>query len=341
MLLILGCAIVLWFLSSCEESFSPSPQFEPRMVVYSILSTDKDTQFVRIYSTYNPSGNDPLTNPEEVPVTDAKVTVTSQDGTRYEFHRIDIERPDKSRYPSNIKAYFAYPFRPEKGKTYTLTASSPTGGTATAGITVPGRGAVEPYNDGVLISPFDSRYIQLDYGAAAKLSPEAKAFLVRIYVDYLSPVGGGYERKRFEVPISRAVISCINDKYKDTFPKPTLRTTPEYAGLGIKSEEKITFRRRAYAGKLLLMRDIEGAGLRFVQAVLYLVQFDTQLWNYYSVANSYPERYSIRVDEPDYTNIKGGLGVFAGVAVDSTVFPLPERIFIPTEVNPCKYVSGE
>lgn len=331
--ILLGFTIVLPFLSSCDESFSPSGPVQTKMAVYSVLSTDSDSQFVRIYRTYNPTGNDPSTNPDEIPVTDANVTITSQDGAKYEFHPIDVVRSDKSRYSSDIKAYLCYPFRAQKGKTYTLSASSPTLGTTTARITVPGKGTVYPFNFGVLGAPFDSRNIQLDYGVGAELSPEAKAYLVRIYVDYLSPTGTGYERKRFEVPISRAVISCINDKYKDGFPKPTLRST--------QSDEMATFRRRAYAAKLLLLQDIEGPGISFVQALFYLIQFDTQLWNYYSVTNSSRDRYSIRIDEPDYTNIKGGLGVFGSAAVDSTVWPLPEKISIPRDINPCQYLRGE
>ncbi|MEK6571100.1 MAG: hypothetical protein AABZ61_07005 [Bacteroidota bacterium] len=66
--------------------------------------------------------------------------------------------------------------------------------------------------------------------------------------------------------------------------------------------------------------------MRFVQAVFYLIQFDEPLWNYHNVANNLGERYSVRTDEPDYTNIKGGFGVFGSATIDSTVWPLPEKI---------------
>ena len=333
-LILLCLGIVLSFLSSCDESFTPSAPFEPRMVVYSMLSTEKDTQYVRVYSSYNPQDNDPSKNQDEIPVTDAQVTISQQSGPALSFRPITLDRPDKSRYQTDINAYYCYPFRPEKGKTYTLTVSSPTRGTTTASITVPGNGAVGPYNAFVLAAPYG---VGEDFGVKATLSPQAKAFLVRIYVDYLSPLpAGGYQPKRFEVPIRRYVVSRIRELYREIYPQPVLRTTPTFAGKDIKSEESSAYTRAAYGGKLGQIYDIEGCGVRFVQAVFYVFQFDEPLWNYYNVANISGDKYSIRTDEPDYTNIKGGFGVFGSVSVDSTVWPLPEKIPPP----PAPFTTG-
>jgi hypothetical protein len=54
----------------------------------------------------------------------------------------------------------------------------------------------------------------------------------------------------------------------------------------------------------------------------YLYEIDKNLYNYYSIANNFQDEYSIRVDMPDYTSIKGAYGVFGGISVDSVSIPL-------------------
>jgi hypothetical protein len=67
------------------------------------------------------------------------------------------------------------------------------------------------------------------------------------------------------------------------------------------------------------------SSIRFKQDVFLLIQFDEPLYNYYFVANGFKDRSSIRLDEPNYTNLSGGVGIFGSLAVDSIAVPLPER----------------
>jgi hypothetical protein len=209
--------------------------------------------------------------------------------------------------------------------------SSPTvGGTVSAITTVPGQGDITPINSFVLGSPLSN---DVDFGLTVTISPEAKAFLGRIYIDYLYPLGDGtYQSRRFEIPLSRVVISCFYNLYQETYPRPKRRSTPaipadphdnrQYQ----KSDEQIGYNRLAYLQKISYLYDREGAGILFRQGVFYLLQFDEPLWKYYGVANIYRDSLSIRTDEPNYTNIQNGAGVFGSTAVDSVVRQLPEVI---------------
>ncbi len=333
--------IIIGSFVACDEAFSPSAPFQPKMVVYSILSTQSDTQFVRVYSSYNPADNDPSNNQEELPVTDATVTISQEGGPSFSCQKMTLDRPDKSRYQNHINVYFAYPFRPEKGKKYTVIVSSPTRGTATSTITVPGKGSISPLNPSVFRSPYSSP-IPL-YGATATLAPEAKAFLIRIYIDYLSPrPDGSYVPTRFELPIRKDVISYFSETYKKIYPQPMLRTTSPSAPAPrqfpwlpeIRYEETVAYTTSALAS--ILKDEIyehEGCSVRFVQAVFYLTQFDEPLWNYYSVVNLYRDKFSMRTDEQNYTNINGGVGIFGSTSVDSLLWPLPEKIPPPPPIG--------
>ena len=67
----------------------------------------------------------------------------------------------------------------------------------------------------------------------------------------------------------------------------------------------------------------------FRQANCYLVQTDQALYVYYNVANGFRDAFSIRMDQPDYSNIEGGLGVFGSYNVDKKSYELPSIISIP------------
>jgi hypothetical protein len=60
----------------------------------------------------------------------------------------------------------------------------------------------------------------------------------------------------------------------------------------------------------------------WLRAVFVLSQVDDVLYNYYYVNNGPTDHSTIRMDQPDYTNIPQGLGVF-GSSVSTTVsYPL-------------------
>jgi hypothetical protein len=55
------------------------------------------------------------------------------------------------------------------------------------------------------------------------------------------------------------------------------------------------------------------------QAKFYLIQVDEHAYDYYNVVNGFQDRFSIRSDQPDYSNIQNGLGVFGSFITDSLV----------------------
>ena len=337
----LSIGIVLTCLLSCDTSFNPSAPFQSRMVVYSVLTTESDTQYVRIYTSYNPPDNDPTKHSGEVTVGDAQVTMAEEGGPTFSFDAFALPQLptwtglDESRSLSGEVAY-ASAFRPSKGKTYVLTVNSASLGTVTAKTTVPGAGSVNIINPAALANPC---FYGQDFGLSAVLSPQAKGFLVRLFVDYLSPnIDGSYKQKRLEVPMRREMVSGWQGSFREVYPRPTVRSTHATAAvydgdtLIYQPEERVPYNSFTFCQKVddLYTSGLEGC-VHFQKAVLYLVQFDTPLWNYYKVAGATQDRYSVRADEPDYTNIKDGVGVFGSMAVDSLVWPYIPRI-IPYHV---------
>jgi len=314
--------VVLLFFEACDVPFSPSAPFQPRMVVYCVLTTESDTQYLRVCSTYDPPDNDPAKNLEDHPVTDATVTISS-DSALYQFQKTTVQRADTSRYASGIVAYVSYPFRPARGTTYRLTVSSPSIGTATSVSTVPGVAQVSPVNFFCLRDPY--RYGLWDYGIQAVLSPQAKGFLARLEVEYLALTPQGWQLKRRQIPVAMRVIS----KYRGTweFFHPEVRRRSSYNAGYREAEVFSVLEWIKFLENVIWFSD--GDGVQFQDVVLKVIQFDQPLYDNYSVANLFRDPYSVRIDEADYTNISGGVGLFGSQAVDSTVSVLPEHISRP------------
>jgi hypothetical protein len=52
-------------------------------------------------------------------------------------------------------------------------------------------------------------------------------------------------------------------------------------------------------------------------ATYILTQVEPNLYMYYNLANGFQDEFSIRTDQPDYSNIQGGFGVFGAMTVDT------------------------
>lgn len=307
----------------CNEPFIPTAPFQPRMVIYSVLTTERDSQFVRIYSTYDAPNNNPTANREEIPITDANVSIT--DGTTSYFLKpIQIPRPDTSRYQSSINAYFAYPFTPQRARSYILNVASREYLPASVSLTVPGRPTMSLHNYSSLDDPVGNN---ADPSLSILLGAKTKVYLVRLFIYYSSSETGARTEKRMEVPTRINVISFQGPYLEYIYPTMKRRVSQDVAnprGISVQLET-VAFPIQSYRWVIPLIKffSIE---VKFHRAVFYLIQFDEPFYKYYSLAHQFQDRYTIRLDDPDFSNIPNGAGLFASLTVDSLSYDLPEFI---------------
>jgi len=306
-------------MQSCDDVINPSAPFEPRMVVYCVLNSASDTQFVRIYTTYNPTDYNPALNPEEQVVSDATVSIT--DGSKnYTFAYRAIPRPDSSRYKNSIGVYFSYPFRPQASKNYTLIVTTPTLGQATAQTSIPGRGFIATSSIFELEHPVTANPVTVRFS----LHDQAKAYLVRFYVVYTTenPGDGGREHY-YEVPLIDKILDYNLETHFRLY--PSVITVPASVQAAKSVVKSIDFAYPAYNEAIYQIVHYN-FNVRFKRAVFYLIQFNEPWYKHYASGNLFQDRLGVRLDPPDYSNIQGGVGLFGGFHVDSTVVPLPEYI---------------
>jgi len=319
--------LVLLFWAGCEEPFSPKGPFEKKMVVYSLFSNKSDTQYVRVYTTYDTPGSAPSQNSTDTPVTDAIVTVYlgsagigSQDTT--------LQRRDESRYSSAILAYRFYPLALERGKTYTLTVNSPTCGQAVASVTIPDQGSLWADNPYLLRDPW---YTDDDVAFYARLSDVTKGFLVRFFLDYDIYIRDkGWFPQLLQIPVALLRADSLSS-YEATYPQlrprtSQLSTSPSFR-TGELSREVATYPNGVYRRMIQMIRQAyHPDNLRLKQVVIQLIQVEPQFYEYYNIVNGFQDLASIRVDQPDYTNVKGGIGVFGSFTVDYQTYPVPDTL---------------
>jgi hypothetical protein len=298
-------------IGGCENSFNPKGPYADHMVVYSILSAQSDTQYVRLYTTYNPSGYNPLEDTIDNVVRGALVSV-SEGGTTAKYRDTVITRFDKSRYKDDLGVYVAFPFHVLPGKSYNLSIASAKYGTVTASLAVPDRGKVEVINRYVLKGQGDRNE---DLAVIGWLRYDARGFLIRYYLAYEVLEGSTWMSRWTEMPSSVSIWMDTTKKYE--YPRLQRRTVPPVDRVKEMSE-LVHMSRNAYELKSSEVRSQYSADRIRIKGVWFvLTQVEQNLYTYYAIANAFQDEHSIRLDMPDWTNIQGGYGVFGGFVEDS------------------------
>jgi hypothetical protein len=310
-ILLLGLpAIGLLILTGCENAFSPKGPYTQQLVVYSILTSRSDTQYVRVYRTYNPSGFNPLENTTDTYVRGAHVIITGAAGA-YELRDTTITRVDQSRYPANLGAYIAYPMPIATGTTYSLQVVSDQG-SVTATASVPGKGTIVPNNQYVLQNP--GKYSE-DISATIYMSSITRGYVIRLYLDFEYDEGSTVKHVRTEVPIS--TFGQMDGNPQFNYPRLRRRDLSRFVPV-----ETIYFPLDAYEFLLGFLKVRYSSSVRLLTATFILTQVDDNLYKYYNIVNGFQDEFSIRTDSPDFTDIRGGVGVFGAMSEDSTVVDL-------------------
>ena len=304
-LVVLGLLLAL--MGGCENSFDPRGPYEKRLVVYSILSNRSDTQFVRVYTTYNPTGFNPDEVTSDSYIRKAVVTLTD-DSTSYRLRDTTLFRVDKSRYTDDLGAYVANPCLVRLGKTYRLSVAS-SEGAIEAAVQVPGKGLLIPNNPFIIAAP--EKYGNQDITVTIMISSLTRGYLVRLYLEYEVWTGTQWIGKREEIPVSALSVSGTGIRYE--YPKLTRRTTDV-----AQPYVNIHFPIGTYTTVFKRISEQYGSdGFRIRRATYILTQVEANLYKYYNLVNGFQDQYSIRTDQPDYSNINGGLGVFGAMTEDS------------------------
>ncbi len=309
--------LIAFILLSCNQPFDPRGELDLKPVVFCILSTDRNLQFVRVERSYMPAGYDALSDTSDHSIRDAIVTIRDG-GLTMRLRDTTLPRSDTSRFKFPLQAYVAGAFKPLYGFTYDLRVERQEREVATASVSIPAKPALA-----VEISSFAVLDFPADHDSSADilfpitLGNGSAGYIGRFFVDYEILRGGEWVEGRVEVP-SGFAFSGLRSYSFLSYPilthKPSAsRTAGVYKNQFYK-----------YALASVAYKDFGTRRIVFNRVVFQLLQVEQNLYNYYVVMHANRDPHSIRLDEPMYSSINGGVGVVGAYTLDSLVHPLPE-----------------
>ncbi len=283
-------------------------------MVFSILSNARDTQYVRVSTTYDVPGFDPAKHQTDEVVEGARVVVAGP-LSAYDFKQISLPRNDKSRYNTPIQAYSTSPFRPEHGAEYDLSVTSSIFGDATATVTIPDSALIGFDLGTSLLDRPEDREPNSSIVLQALVSPFCKGYLAQMFVDYKVRVDSGWRDERIEVPTW--VIADTLNLWVVTYPSLTRKVVRQTG---------TAFSLKAYVSALIrVIMQHPQRGIIFKRVVGRVLQCEQGLYDYYNTVNGFRDPVSIRLDLPEYSNVSGAKGIFGAYALDSLTHILPDN----------------
>lgn len=301
-------------LISCNQPFDPRGPLDSRLVVFSVLSTDRIIQFARVERSYLPTGFDATTYTADNFVPNSLVTIQETNST-YTLRDTTFPRRDTTRYKFPIRAYFSKPLAIGYGTTYQIIVRSPQFESAAASIRVPSKPFIvlAPSSFAVLDSPelhepADEITYTLTMGSAAK------GWIGRLHLYYRVMKAGIWVEERIEIP----VYYIFPKVFSEIAYGQMTRTVANYKTAAVYKNE-----RYSQAVNQIKYEKYPNSKITFTRAVFGLVQVEENLYNYYEVAHGSFDALSVRLDDPMYTNLAGGTGVVGAYTLDSLVQILP------------------
>jgi hypothetical protein len=283
-------------LMGCNQPFEPNGPLDSTLVVYCLLSSWSDTQYVRLSTTF--------ASPPEPEIRNAAVTLTGG-GNVISFRDTTVLWRDTAGNSSPTNVYVAYNAPVRGNLVYQLHASTPSGLTASSSITA-------------LPLPF----FALKPGATRGFFVLSRTFnsmsgaaILHFYLDYYVLVNNGWVLHTEEVPTRRYLDAEGNDAFE--YPSFSPVGTLVSAGTDVSIDSTLFQITRSRVLKRYVPAPVVYLDIRFV-----LTQIDGILYNYYYLNNGPVDNSSIRLDVPDFTNISGGLGVFGSRSEVILILPL-------------------
>lgn len=296
-------ALLFTALAGCNQPFEPDGPVNSKLVVYSILDGASTNQYVRLSTTYAAPPGPELRN--------ASVRMT-YNGRTIVFRDTTIMTTDAGGNPAPINIYVAYNQPVNHGSTYRLQVSTPAGLTASANTTALQLPSFYLTNTTVL-----NRAAREQIKLSTSFGSFTGAFVLHFYLDFYAYVDGGWELHRTEVPLS---------SYPDKDGNP-VKVFPSLSLVqALAASQKVVtlqFDTLQYSHtRAEVMTQFPAAPVVWLQGVFVLTQIDNVLYDCYYVNNGPVDKSSIRLDQPDYTNIPGGLGVFGSSVTVTMSYPI-------------------
>ena len=289
--ILLFSLLASFYFLSCDDSFNPYAPFTEDYVLNGIMRGDTSYQVVTLTHSYQPNSPDPLTYKNDPAIVGAQVELT-YDNKVYVLRDSSIVRTDESHFDTPFRFYYTNNLRPDINKTISIKAVLPNGKILKAETQTPNIS-----NDYSFFHEFPNNtdlYFPSYTGPKSNIYWEALGnyiYAPDININY--QVTGDSEFYKIALPVS------FNEKGIPEYAKPT-------------RDASLSFDSSAVRKTLDELADKYGGAskLKIINITVDLQVYDEYLSTYYSSLELGLDGFSIRIDNPDYSNVNGGYGIF-------------------------------
>lgn len=286
---------------SCDDNVNPKTDFRDIYALNCVIRGDTSVQVATITHSYNVDGFDPLTNSDDPFIKGAKIKLFYQTtGETFTFRDTSIAREAGSRYSTPLNYYYIKNFRPQYESPISIEATLPNGKVLTSkSMTLfVSRYVIEDRNYTIPVPNFGGKYLNFSWSPVVPSTKDEKIYYVPELIIRYAKIQNGISvelqkkvplyyisGKDGEFPLYPSIQSNITSVSFDTL---TIRRSLEEISAGDPNKGNYIIRKAAF--RLLIT--------------------DRNLAIYYAAQKTFLDEFSVRVTQPEYTNIKGGLGIF-------------------------------
>lgn len=272
--------------SSCEENFSPKTDYKEKYILTFLVRADTSFQVATLSKSYNVSEYNPFDNHTDPALTGADIKIWYKDEV-YTMKDTVMPRKDSSRYASPVHYYYLKNFKPA--------ASQPLE-------------VLVELNNGKKLSAATKVPRTIDFVITDKVPAADKNTVMCSWRTYDTDV---WYMPRLLLCYYKGNSPLLTKQVPVKYSKENGRSVPRYPV--ITSENSVTFELAAIDS---VMEQISAGNpqkgqykIAFMRMEVYVM--DNFLSSYYATSHGYLDDYSVRLDQADFTNIQGGLGIFA------------------------------
>ncbi|MCX7875054.1 MAG: DUF4249 family protein [Melioribacteraceae bacterium] len=302
--------IFLIFLSiSCDDNVNPKANFKEEYVLNCVLKADTNYQIATISKSYDVDGYDPNSNKIDPFIKGATIKVYYRDSI-FTFKDTSTQRSADSKYNTPINFYYIKKLKPSSYSQLKIEALLP--------------------NGKILTASTESFFLNtLYFSKTVDTYPPINANKIIFSWDKIS--GDKFESTIYFAPELAIVYSKFENgnwnKYYKKVPIRYLENSPDkppiYPEISV-GKNSVSFDTLAFGVALReISKDItQRKNYKIENALFRLLILDKNLAAYYSLQKTFLDEFSVRINQPDFTNIKGGLGIFGIYAIKQINIPI-------------------
>ncbi len=294
-------AINIILIISCDDQVDPKADFKDVYALNCVIRGDTSFQVATITRSYNVDGYDPLSNTNDPFIKGATIKLTYKyNGRTYTFRDTSIARSIGSRYTTPMNIYYIGGFKPEYNSKISIEAILPNGHVLKSNsVTYSLSPDYIDVNSHLfpLPSTVYGNFIVFKWNRLERDNELKNVYFgPELIIKYFKIENGSrvaYEKK---VPSyyynGLSVPPLLKDIKEFSFDTLSVRKTIEEISNGDSNKENYIIDKMVFC----------------------LFAVDKDLATYYSSNRTFNEEFSVRVVQPNYSNIDGGFGLFGTIS---------------------------